>query len=188
MKRIFATLAMLAGITAATLVTVGPSTANAATTSETASATGSAGTSVTLTNCHGRQEQFAVGPGNHLYHRYQSTPGGPWSDWHSLGGYLVYAEIGGVTNVDCHLEVFGVGGNYAMWHIWQTNAGNGPWSAWASLGGSFNTGPTQVWTINGGEAILRAVWSNDYYACDNQTAPAAGPWTGWYYCAPGVYV
>ena len=84
-----------------------------------ANSTRATGTSITLTNCDGRQERFQVRPGNHLYHQYQTTPGGSWSGWHIMGGYLIFAQIGAVVNSDCRLEVFGVGGDHAMWHTWR---------------------------------------------------------------------
>ena len=97
------------------------------------------GSDPTITNCDGRQEAFEVSSGV-LLHRWQTSPGGSWSGWYSLGGYLIYTRIAVFDNVTCHLEVVGVGGDGAMWHIWQTNAGSGPWSGWASLGGGYFTG------------------------------------------------
>lgn len=186
MKRIFAAAATMAGVLACVLMTFGPGTANAAT-SEPAAASGlgKVGTSITLPNCDGRQEQFRVGQGHHLYHRYQTSPGGSWTGWISLGGYLISAQIGGVRNSDCRLEVFGVGDDYgpdygAMWHIWQTTAGSGPWSGWNSLGGLFNSGPTAAWVSGNGEAFLQAYWVDYGVVYDNQTVPSSGPWTGWY--------
>jgi hypothetical protein len=38
-------------------------------------------------------------------------------------------------NSDGRLEVFALGLDGALWHIWQDAAHSGPWSAWASLGG-----------------------------------------------------
>ena len=45
-------------------------------------------------------------------------------------------HVAAVTrNSDGRLEVFGVGTNKALWHIWQQAPHAGPWSGWASLGG-----------------------------------------------------
>lgn len=82
-----------------------------------ANSTHATGRSITITNCDERQERFQVRSDNHLYHQYQATQGGSWSDWHILGGYLISNRIGAVQNSDCHLEVFGIGGDHAMWHI-----------------------------------------------------------------------
>ena len=43
--------------------------------------------------------------------------------------------VSGSCNVDGRLELFGVGTDRALWHIWQTAPHAGPWSAWSSLGG-----------------------------------------------------
>jgi hypothetical protein len=185
MKRIITTTALMACGAASAFMALGPATAHAAT-------HGTAGiriplvtgTAPTVTNCDGRQEQFQLGAGNHLYHRYQITPGGSWSGWYSLGGYLISARIGAVRNSNCHLEAFGVGYGYAMWHIWQTHPGSGPWSGWASLGGVFTSGPTGVWVSTNHEAVIQANWASGAVVCDNQTAPSSGPWTGWYLCTP----
>jgi hypothetical protein len=184
-KRMFSTGAVVVGVCASVLMALGPGAASAATTSPAATARPlAAGTAPTVTNCGGRKEQFEVGSGNHLYHRYQSTPGGSYSSWISLGGTIVYAQIGAVVNADCHVEAFGVGSDGAMWHIWQTNAGSGPWSNWASLGGGFAGGPSQAYIDTSSEAALVAPWYAGGTVCDNQTRPSSGPWTGWYSCIP----
>lgn len=128
MKRIITTTALMACVVASAFAALGPATAHAAT-HDTAGiriplVTGAA--RPTVTNCDGRQEQFQVGAGHHLYHRYQITPGGSRSGWYSMGRYLISARIGAVRNSNCHLEAFGIGYGYAMWHIWQTHPGSGP--------------------------------------------------------------
>lgn len=147
------------------------------------------GDEAVVTNCDGRAEAFAVGPGSHLYHAWQTTPGGSWTGWYSLGGVLIYPQIGAIVNSNCHVEVFGIGADHAMWHIWQTNRGAGPWSAWASLGGSFDAGPDQAYVAVGGVAAL-IVQEPDVYPwyCNEQTVPASGPWSGWYRCTSAPQV
>lgn len=177
LRAIGVTCALAAGLGAGiTAATAGPAFA----------ATGS---EVRVTNCDGRAELFAVGPGRHLYHAWQATPGGSWSAWSSLGGILIYPRIGAVVNSNCHVEVFGIGGDHAMWHIWQTNRGAGPWSAWASLGGSFAAGPTNAYIAVGGVAALVVHEPGVYpWYCDHQTVRASGPWTGWYRCTSSFEV
>jgi hypothetical protein len=196
MKRIFSAGATLIGACASVLIALGPAAASAAATVpatvHSPAAAGlarimmplAAGTAPAITNCGGRQEQFTVGPGNHLYHRFQSRPGGSYSPWFSLGGILVYSTIGAVVNVNCHVEVFGVGKDLAMWHIWQTNPGRGPWSGWASLGGAFRGGPFLASVDTSREVAIVAPWFFGGDACDHQEHPASGPWTGWYRCVP----
>ena len=41
------------------------------------------------------------------------------------------------SNADGRLEVFAIGADGALWHIWQWRPG-GDWSEWASFGGSFD--------------------------------------------------
>ena len=52
----------------------------------------------------------------------------------SLGGVIV-SDPSLADNSDGRLEVFALGLDGALWHIWQDAAHAGPWSAWASLGG-----------------------------------------------------
>lgn len=161
-------------------LTVGITTATAA---PVFAATGS---EPVVTNCDGRAEAFTVGSGNHLYHAWQTSPGGSWTGWYSLGGILIYSQIGAVVNSDCHVEAFGIGADHAMWHIWQTNAGSGPWSNWASLNGDFGAGPSQAYIAVGNVAYL-VVEQPDVYPwyCAHQTVPSSGPWTTWFRCTSG---
>jgi acylphosphatase len=83
-----------------------------------------------------------------------------------------------VDNSDGRLEVFGVGGNRAVWHNWQEKAHSGPWSGWASLGGVVTSDPVTVDNSDGRLELFargtdNALWHNW------QTAPHAGPWSGW---------
>lgn len=135
-----------------------------------------------IKNCDGRMEAFAVGANGALLHQWQTTPGGSWSAWNSLGGVLIYPRIAVFDNVTCHLEVFGVGGDGAMWHIWQTNAGSGPWSGWASLGGGYFTGgPAQSgFTGGGGDIVWGWINGGASYVCDWQENRGSGPWSGWH--------
>jgi acylphosphatase len=45
-----------------------------------------------------------------------------------------------VNNADGRLEVFVMGADGGLWHIWQTAPNNG-WSGWSSLGGVMTEGP-----------------------------------------------
>ena len=83
-----------------------------------------------------------------------------------------------VDNSDGRLEVFGVGGNRAVWHNWQEHPHAGPWSGWASLGGVVTSDPVTVDNSDGRLELFargtdNALWHNW------QTAPHAGPWSGW---------
>ena len=81
-------------------------------------------------------------------------------------------------NSDGRLEVFGVGTDNALWHLWQAAPHAGPWSSWSSLGGGIISFPAVALNSDGRlEVFVRgtdnALWHNW------QTAPHAGPWSGW---------
>lgn len=68
------------------------------------------------------------------------TPGG-WTGWTSLGGYITSDPVAGLNPGAAGgsgVEVFGRGGDNAVWHIAQTLAG-GSFGAWTSLGGIVGT-------------------------------------------------
>ena len=92
-------------------------------------------------NADGRLELVApaafAGGDQEIWHRWQSTPGGGWSGWSSLGtaggGELLTSVPVLARNADGRLELFVVAGDGAVWHRWQTAPNNG-WSPWANLG------------------------------------------------------
>jgi hypothetical protein len=91
----------------------------------------------------GRLEAFVMdsGAGRALWHRAQTSPGGAWNDWASLGtpAYTTNGAPGipsqpvVVEQADGRLEVFIKGIDDGIWHIWQLHLG-GEWSQWSSLG------------------------------------------------------
>ena len=88
----------------------------------------------------GRLQLFAIGvisaQSNALLHIMQTAPSQGWTSWASLGAP---AAAGGLNrpavaqSADGRLEVFAVGRDGALWHIWQTSV-NGGWSSWVSHG------------------------------------------------------
>ncbi|HEX6159943.1 MAG TPA: hypothetical protein VF111_07240, partial [Thermoanaerobaculia bacterium] len=69
---------------------------------------------------------------NNVYARRETTPGGSWTNWQDLGG-SVRELAAGVHMNGTTVEVFGIGGNHALWRK-QRNGNN--WAAsWSSLGG-----------------------------------------------------
>jgi hypothetical protein len=84
----------------------------------------------------GRLEVFIVSQQATLWHRWQTTPDNGWSDWFSHGtpsGVLFGSDSTPAIapSVDGRLELFTVGNDGALWHMWQTATGNG-WSGWRS--------------------------------------------------------
>ncbi len=89
-------------------------------------------------NADGRLEVFTVGSDGALWHIWQTTAGGNWyNTWFSSGKLSTSAEIyigpAVIQNADGRLEVFTVGSDGALWHIWQ-NSPNGTWNTWTSFG------------------------------------------------------
>jgi hypothetical protein len=88
-------------------------------------------------NEDGRQEVFAVGSDGNVWQIFQTAPNGGWSDWTKLGqprpGIRHVDRITVERNVDRRQELFVMGSDDALWHVWQVfpNAG---WSDWESLG------------------------------------------------------
>ena len=89
-------------------------------------------------NQDGRLEVFGLGLDGALWHIWQTSPNNGWSGWDTLGAPGPGVPIPGPNccvsnNQDGRLEVFVIGADASLWHIWQTSPNNG-WSGWASLG------------------------------------------------------
>ena len=83
----------------------------------------------------GRLEVFAPGTDGDVYHAWQTTPNGSWSDFASLGkpGGGASTQIAVSNDDDGRLEVFSCADDGALWHAWQ-NTPNGSWADLAKLG------------------------------------------------------
>ena len=87
-------------------------------------------------NQDSRLEIFGIGTDKALWHNFQTTPGGGWSGWSSLGipGSGTNWSIALAQNADGRLEVFAIStADGVLWHIHQVVI-NGGWSGWESLG------------------------------------------------------
>jgi hypothetical protein len=87
-------------------------------------------------NKSGALEVFGVAQDDQLHHIWQTSAGGGWSAWASLGAPPAGLSIGDprvISNLDGRLEVFLQAKDGAIWHVWQTTP-SGAWSAWSSLG------------------------------------------------------
>jgi len=124
-------------------------------------------------NSNGNLEAFAIGPGHQLWHEWQWSPGGSWSGWQSLGGYVVQIAVG--QNKDGRLEAFGIGNDNHVYHIWQSPYGG--WSGWQQLSSLYvrqiaaasnSDGRLEVFAIDAVNGLEDA----------SQTSPG-GPWSQW---------
>ena len=135
----------------------------------------------------GRLEVFAAGRDGALWHIWQTSVNGGWSSWTSHGappgtrvGGLRQAVI--APNSQGRLELFVLGDDKALWHIWQV-APNGGWSNWASHG----TPPGTTFTFSGPAMAASADGRLELFICGDddalwhiwQVAPGGGwsPWT-----------
>jgi hypothetical protein len=82
----------------------------------------------------GRLVAFIRGTDNNVYHRWQTTNNGEWSQWGQIGA----PPNGAVGGPDAALNALGGlvcfirGADGAVWHAWQPQP-DGDWSGWESL-------------------------------------------------------
>jgi uncharacterized phage protein gp47/JayE len=85
------------------------------------------------TRSNGALEVFIRRIGSHdVFARREVTPDGQWTAWEPLGG-VVQELAAGVHENGAKVEVFGIGGNNALWRKQRT--GNNWAPSWSSLGG-----------------------------------------------------
>src|SRR6266496_4112763 len=87
-------------------------------------------------NADGRLEALTIGSDGALWHIWQTTPNGTWSNWASLGlpkSMSITSPPTVEKNKDGRLEVLVSGHDGALLHIWQTVPGS-VWGNWDSLG------------------------------------------------------
>jgi hypothetical protein len=134
-------------------------------------------------NADGRLEVFVRGDDFQLWHVFQTAPNGGWSGWVTRGAPASVLLEGApvvAPSADGRLEVFIIGSDGALWHVWQTAPSNG-WSGWLSHGT-----PPNIF-IDGTIALaLNADGRQEIFALANdgavwhiwQTVPSNG-WSGW---------
>jgi hypothetical protein len=141
-------------------------------------------------NTQGRLELFAVGTDGALWHIWQTTPSGGWSDWTSHGsppGCVLRTDTPGLAaGADGRLELFAVSTDGQLWHIWQTTP-SGAWSSWTSHGRPPQTDPMAqpgVWlapavALNSAQRLELFITGHDKQLWHIwQTAPGQG-WSNW---------
>jgi hypothetical protein len=89
----------------------------------------------------GKLELLVVGADGALWQINQVAPSDGWSDWFSHGQPPGVALTGSPTltsSNDGRLELFVIGADGALWHIWQLQKIDNPtinnWSGWFSHG------------------------------------------------------
>jgi len=117
-------------------------------------------------NADGRLEVFAFGINDAVWHLWQTSAGGTWSGWDTLGGQPGAGPAVG-QNADGRLEVFAeddvATGSHA-WHRWQVSPGGGWVSAapdWESHGpaeavSAMAIGPAGVLLAAGATGVWRS--------------------------------
>jgi hypothetical protein len=121
-------------------------------------------------------------PLHHMYHLWQVSPGGGWSSWTPLGGYIGPDPSLG-QNQDGRLEVFAIGnnvlGNSDVTHDWQDSPGTTNWAGFSSLGNPPpGTVSPQVVSNQDGRLEVFGIGTDNSLYHIWQTAPNNG-WSGW---------
>jgi hypothetical protein len=136
-------------------------------------------------NQDGRQEVFAVGSDGNVWQIWQTAPNDGWSDWRKLGqprpGIRPSDRITVGSNADGRQELFVMGGDDAVWHIWQV-APNVGWSAWESLDKAQHRGLSEPSVQKNADGHLEVFAPGNGAFCNRwQEAPNSGVWRreGW---------
>jgi hypothetical protein len=97
--------------------------------------------------------------------------------WQSLGGHDLRAYPAALRNRDGRLEVFVIGGDRALYHIWEISPG-GDWHQWASLEGNDLAGPIVVASNSDGRLQVFMCGGDSRIYSRAQTVPNGnwGPW------------
>lgn len=80
------------------------------------------------------------------------------------------------TNADGRLEVFALGTDHALWHIFQTYA-NGTWSDWSFLGGAIMSNPAVAVKQDGRLEVF--VYGTDMALWHIWQMSPGGSWSEW---------
>ncbi len=125
----------------------------------------------------GRQEVFARGTDNTIWHSYQTAPNAGWVAWSSFGGNTFKGEPTAYVDAAGRLTLFAVAADGTVWR--KTWAPGGTWSAWLSHGGTGAVG--QVFVAENTNGILEAFVrrSDNTVWRIKQSAAGSSTWGGW---------
>merc|ERR1711998_666562 len=122
---------------------------------------------------------FAVGQDQQIYHKFQTSVGGDWSSWSSLGGTF----RGGpqvVRNAFAKLVLFARGADKAVWTKMQVQANGEAWTSWTSLGGKFSSSPVAILNSEGFLHIFAKNFADNSLMHKFQFANTNGTcWSDW---------
>ena len=138
-------------------------------------------------NVPGRLEIFVRGGDGHVWHLYQTSPNGDWSEWEDLSVYRplgasIVGEPGVGSAADGRLEIFVPGSDGHVWHLYQTSP-NGDWSEWEDLSvyrplGASIVGEPGVGSAADGRLEIFVPGSDGHVWHLYQTSPN-GDWSEW---------
>jgi hypothetical protein len=105
-------------------------------------------------------------------------PHGPALSWSNLGGHNLSTGPAAILNQDGRMEVFVLGGDRALYHIWENMPG-GDWHAWDTLQGNGLTGPV-VSAANADGSLLVFVRGGDGQIYARAQTQPNGDWNPWF--------
>jgi len=130
-----------------------------------------------ITNAAGELNVFERGSNGALWTDYQTVPGGNWSGWISMGGYI-NSQPAVAMNNDGRLEVFASGTGSELYHDWQSTPG-GNWAGWNVLGGAMVGDPAVAKNQDGRLEVFALASGNVLYHVWQLTAGGGTGWSGW---------
>lgn len=127
-------------------------------------------------NADGRIEIFARGSDQAMWHNWQTSPGGSWAGWYSMGG-IISGSPQVAVNADGRLVAFVRNPGNIAYYNYQTSPGGG-WSGWIWLGANNITTPPAVARNFDGRLQVFAVGTDGAVWTACQMIPG-GDWSAW---------
>lgn len=125
----------------------------------------------------GRLEVFCVGSSHNVMRKSQTSPGSGWTSWSSLGGNG-FTNLQAIANADGRVELFGIGTNGDIWHVWESAANGGFYSTWFDRTGK-KIKPGYAVQINADGRLELFGGASDGHIWHNYQTNAGGGWKGW---------
>ncbi len=122
----------------------------------------------------GRLEAFTIGSDNKVYHAWQTSPNGDWSNWSEMSGETA-KSLTVARNQDGRLEVFAINTDGKVYHNWQTTP-NGSWDNWDLLANSVDAQDLTIGQDADGHLEAFAIDTNNQVI---HTWQGPGGWSDW---------